>query len=370
MKRSIRVGLPAVAALVALASATAALAAYSPSLTISRTVAASGDTTDITFTQTAADDPTATVVIYSPIGYSLTLNQANGTQIGTLDGSVVAGAFGGATVPVAGTITVGDVNSTTLQAAAQQCTGTKTHTAIWLLNVTAAGQSLPSPVPIYVDLTTTLPFSAFASASLQLCLPHPSVAAFGIKLLSATLHVKGVLAPPATQGAFRWTAVNVPWKPDTAAVNLLGTIETQAIDPTPVTATLSAKLVTKTRKVKHGKHLDLVYSYFAKVGGQVRQGNEGAAGANVDIFAGDQKIATATTNQNGSFSKTFKLTRTTGYHAAVSLKSSAVVGGSCTPPLPFGSSDMPCGTITTVGFTAESGSRTVKKPKLTHKRVH
>src|SRR5215211_1487992 len=172
-----RLGLVGAGAVAALAFASVALAAYSPTLTTTRHVDLAGGatTTDITFAQTNADDPTARVVIYAPAGFSATLNQAAGAQIGTLEGSVVAGGLAGATVPVGGTITVGDPNSPTLRAAAKQCTGSEAHTAIWLLNVTAAGQSLPAPVPVYVDRLTTTPLSSFASTSLQLCLPHPSV---------------------------------------------------------------------------------------------------------------------------------------------------------------------------------------------------
>jgi hypothetical protein len=143
-----QLGLLAAAALTALTLASTALAAYSPSLLISRQQTATTSSTDITFAQPAADDPTATVVIYSPAGFSVTLNQSVGTQVGTIDGSVIAGAFGGATVPVAGRVVVGDPNNPNLQTAATQCTEQPVHTAIWLLNVTAAGQSLPNPVPV------------------------------------------------------------------------------------------------------------------------------------------------------------------------------------------------------------------------------
>jgi hypothetical protein len=365
-----RLSLLTAGVVVLLVFASTALAAYAPKLTVNHTLPAGAitSTTDIGFSQTDADDPTASVVIYSPVGYTVALNQPVGTQIGTLDGSVVAGAFGGATVPVTGTVTVGDRTNTNLTQAAEQCTGRQSHDAIWLLNVTAAGQSLPNPVPVYVDLTTTLPFSAFASASLQLCLPHPSQAAFGIKLLSATLHMTGVFTGPATAGNFAWTAVNVPWKDSTQA-NLLGTVETQAVDPNPLTATITAKLVTKTRKVKHKTRTDIFYSYSAKIGGQVRQGTAGAAGVSVDIMVGDEKVATATTDQNGSFSKTLKLARTTGYHLVYTLAATALPGAACNPVLPLGGQNMPCANVTSAGFTATTGERTVKKPKLTVRHI-
>ena len=78
------------------------------------------------------------MTILVPPGYSGNYVQAPGTNIGTLQGSVIAGAFGGATVPVAGTIVAGDPTNAALMATAKTCTGSETHAAIWLLNVTAA----------------------------------------------------------------------------------------------------------------------------------------------------------------------------------------------------------------------------------------
>jgi hypothetical protein len=372
MRKALRLALVGGAAAVSLAFASAALGAYAPSLTIVRDVnAGTGDGhTDIAYTETAADDALAKVTILSPAGFSATLTQAAGTQLGTLDGSVIAGALGGITVPVAGTIVVGDPANADLQATAQACTGTKTHAAIWLLNVTAAGQSLPAPVPLFVDPTATPPFSAFASAAIQLCLPPPPLAAFQIKLLSATLHVAGVFAPPATPGDFRWTAVNTPYKSDNSGVNALGTVETQAIDQTPLDATLSAKRKTKTRKVKHKKFTDIFYTYSAQLSGTVTAGGEGAAGANVDIMVGEDKVATATTNDSGKFTTTLKLAKTTTYPAVYTREAQPLLGASCVPPLPLAPGlDMPCGTIMSGGLAATTDDAKVVKPKLKKKRV-
>jgi hypothetical protein len=355
---------------VSLAFAASALGAYSPKLQVTHTVnAATGaGTTDVSYIQTDADDPPAHVQILAPIGFSATLTQAVGTQIGTLEGSVVAGAFGGATVPVAGTIVVGDASNATIKATAKACTQVETHAAVWLLNVTAAGQSLPAPVPVFVDPVSTAPLNAFASASIQLCLPAPPDASFQIKLLSATLHVSNVFAPPATPGEFRWTAINTPYKAD-KSVNLAGTVETQAIDRTPVNATIATKRTTKTRTVKHKTYKDIFYSYTATVSGQVMAGGQPASGVSVDIMSGEDKLTTVTTDNSGNYKATFKLTKTAAYHAVASEPASALTGASCVPPLPLGPGAMPCASVTGSGFTVTTGERTVTKPKLTHKRI-
>ncbi|HEX9415299.1 MAG TPA: hypothetical protein VF895_01165 [Gaiellaceae bacterium] len=372
MRKRIRLGLLAVAGVGALAFAGVALAAYSPALTVSEGVTDTGSlTTEIAFSQSNSDDPTARLVILAPLGFTATLNQSPGTQIGTLDGSVFAGALGGAIVPVTGTVTVGDPTNATLMGAASQCTGVAAHQAIWLLNVTAAGQSLPAPVPLYVDPTTGTPFAAFASTSTVLCLPHPTLATFQIKLLSATLHIGGVYDNPATPGSYRWTAINTPWDPATPKINAAGTIETQSVERTPVETSFSGKLVTKTKRVKHGKHLDLLYSYSAKLSGKVTAGGDPAADANVDLFAGTKKIATLTTNSSGSFSKTVALKKTTSFHAAFSQESQTLAGASCQPAIPVAPGvDLPCGSITQAGFSETTDTKTVKKPKRTRKRIH
>src|SRR5919197_1576467 len=204
MRTRFRFGLLTLAVGAALGLAGAALAAYNPSLVVSMgTNSAGAPTTDISFRQTDADDPTFVVNIFTPLGISATVNQAPGTQIGTLEGQVIAGALGGILVPVTGTVVTGDPTNATF--ANSGCAQLMTPlTAVWLLNVTAAGQSLPAPVPVMVKAVTAPPVSAYASVWVRLCLPHPSMATFQIKLISATLNIVGIYSPPTAVGSFRW----------------------------------------------------------------------------------------------------------------------------------------------------------------------
>ncbi len=368
MRKTLRLGLLAVAAATSLAFASSAFGAYAPKLSITR----SDEVTSITFSQTDADDPTAKVTILAPAGFSGGFVQPAGTNIGTLDGSVIAGAFGGATVPVAGTIVSGDPTNAQLMAAAKVCTGSETHAAIWLLNVTAAGTSLPAPVPLYLDPISTPPFGAFASASIQLCLPAPPVASFQIKLLEASLHVGNTLNifVPASPGDYRWTAINTPYKADNTP-NAAGTVESQALDSSPGGAAFTAKRLTKTRRVKHKRYTDIFYTYSVRLSGGLTAGGHGAGGATVDIIAGaDTKVAEATTSDGGFFTKTLKLSKTTSYHAVFNKDPEPVLGASCVPPLPLiPGVDMPCASVTSAGQHATSEEQRVVKPKLTHRRV-
>ena len=92
MTKTLRLGLLAAAAATSLSFASAALGAYSPTFSVTRHVnVATGDViTDLTYSQTQADDPAARVVFYVPNGYSANLSQAAGAQIGTLEGQVFA----------------------------------------------------------------------------------------------------------------------------------------------------------------------------------------------------------------------------------------------------------------------------------------
>ena len=366
MRKTVRLGLLAVAAATSLAFVSSALGAYAPKLIINQT----DETTAIKFSQTDADDATAKVTILAPLGFSGNFAGTPGRDIGTLEGSVVAGAFGGATVPVAGTIVQGDPANPTLMAAAKQCTGTETHAAIWLLNVTASGQQLPAPVPLYLD-PTTAPFSAFASASIVLCLPPPPTATFQIKLLEASLNVGntlGIFAPPSTAGDYRWTAINTPYNGTTP--NAAGTVETQGIESSPVASTFNAKLVTKTRRVKHKRYTDIFYTYSAKLSGSLRAGDHTIAGATVDIMSGETKLASTETGSQGTFTMTRPLKKTTSFHAVFNQDASAVAGGACVPPLQLAPGvPMPCASVTQGGVEQTTLEKRVVKPKLTHRRV-
>ena len=368
MRKTLRLGLLAVAAATSLAFVTSALGAYAPKLLITQ----SDETTAITYSQTDADDPLARTQILVPLGFSGNFTLTPGTTIGTLSGSVVAGDFGGATVPVAGTIVAGDPTNAALMANAKACTGTETHAAIWLLNVTAAGQSLPSPVPLFIDPISTPPFNAFASASIQLCLPPPPLASFKIKLLEASLFIGNTLnifSPPSSAADYRWTAINTPYAADNST-NAAGTVETQAIESAPISSTFGTKLITKTRRVKHKRYTDIYYTYSVRLTGSVSAAGNTVAGANVDIMSGSTKLASTTTGSQGTFTMTRPLKKTTAFHAVYTQDPAVVSGGSCIPALPLTAQIlMPCANVSQGGFVQTTQEKRVVKPKLTHRRV-
>jgi hypothetical protein len=253
--RALLVGLTAAVALTAVGQAAAAYTTPRLLVTDDRTGA-----TTISFTQNAADDPSAKLTFYIPAGYTPTLTQAAGTTIGAVNAAGTAADLGGALLPLTGSVQVRAASGTyssggtnvPIAAAATQCTGTANHTAYWVLILQAAGQTLE--LPVFVDLVTTPPASAFATASIQACLPPPDVpvgtpgrATFGFKLTSAVFTVNNVFTSAGT-GELRWRLLATPYTPNTGSVNAAGTVEAQSLVTFPRTVTLRKPVRLKAKK--------------------------------------------------------------------------------------------------------------------------
>ncbi len=284
-----RLGLTAIvlaAVTAALVTVAAAYAAYgSPKLLISQ----AGATTVINASAAVADDATALVSIYIPAASSVTSNQAPGTQIGTARAQVSALALGGALLPLEGPIVVAPPGAVPV-ASQTACIGTDVPLATWLLQLSAAGQTINLPAYLRATAAGEAPLGA---VKLQFCLAPPDLptdkggATFGAKFLSAELTLNGVLSP-VTSGAF--FAAWIPWK---AGVGALDTAQFAwtAAGISPGAVTVAAK--------RSG--------LGATVTGKVTQGGQPRAGVKVDVIAGVKKTAlrkvrTVTTKADGSFS--------------------------------------------------------------------
>ena len=165
--------LVATAAALTLAFAGSALAAYTPHLAITHTplTLAGGGTTDLTISFDQADDATAKVTIYVPQGYTGTLGASAGTQLGTIDASIIAFAISPTQpLPLKGVITADDP----AKYVANPCSPGM-HEAVWLLRLQAAGTELA--VPGYVDTVTAPTEAPLGKFKLQFCLPSPYIPA-------------------------------------------------------------------------------------------------------------------------------------------------------------------------------------------------
>ena len=334
MRKRISIALAAVAAAVVVpAVVVAASTAYtSPTLKVSQ----AGTKTVIAASAAVADDATARVAIY--VGTpTITASQAPGTAIGSVKAQVSALALGGALLPLTGPIIVAPPGA--IPAATQAaCTQGVTPTATWLLQLTAAGQTLN--VPAYL-LPTTGPEFALGPAKLAFCLPPPDIpveqggATFGAKFLSAELTVDGVFGPVPTAA---WIAFWTPWQAGNGQVNAAGTVASPAaIAPGAVTA--------KAKKKGLG----------AVVSGAVTQSGQPRSNATVAIWGAKGKAAlrrlgAVKAKANGTYTFTPKTGDVFQARVVAASGSAPPLCAALTPAL----GGIPCVNPTVNGFTVQS----------------
>ena len=293
-----------------------ASAALTPRLSASTSPAGSA----VSYSQAATDDPVAKITYYVPSGFTALLAQPAGEVVGTVSATALAADLGNATLPLRGTIVAADATTTVsvagqqvpLSVAATQCTGTATHGAFWILNLTASGQTLQ--VPAYVDdVPLTVPLSDIANNTIQICLPPPDVpagtpgrATFGAKLVSATFISEVFSVPP---GSYTWRAVVTPYTPGRGTANPAGTVEAQSVDRTPQQVTIAGRAVRgKVRTVR--------------VTGRVRAATSGVAGVRVQVLLGTRVLGRATTRAGGVWTTTVRIPTATAL-----LRASATARG-------------------------------------------
>jgi hypothetical protein len=330
--------LVATAAALSLAFAGSALAAYTPHLSITHTplTLAGGGSTDLTISFDQADDATAKATIYVPQGYTGTLGVSPGTQLGTIDASIIAFAISPTQpLPIKGVIQADDPAKYLTNPCAPG-----PHEAVWLLRLQAAGTELA--VPGYVDTVTAPAEAPLGKFKLQFCLPSPYIppaaggAMLGAKLVSATLHLSNVFALPAQNGSYGWTAVTTPYTVGTGTPNPAGTVQARAFVQLPAQLSLKAKVKKRT----------------ATLSGALRLNLAGLAGVKVSLLSGSSRTklkaaGSATTRARGAFSFRKTVRKTTYFRARVTVATRAA---SCTGGVP----GIPCASATANGFTAQS----------------
>ena len=330
MKRGFRFTLAALAAaLGTLATAGTALAQYTPQLLVNQTGAAGATT--IRVTVPLQEEATARAVIYVPTGYQATLDQAAGTTIGRVDAQANARAISPeAVLPLAGPI----VTDNPANYAANPC-APGTHTAVWIMRLEAAGQTLP--VPIYVDRITAGPEAAFASHKLTICLPSPFVpqsaggAAFGAKLIRAQLSLNaGVFRAPPAAVQHVWRGVFTPYTTGTAAPNPAGTREAQSL--VRIAKLLQLNVFVANNRLR-----------IVRLNGRVTEAGRGVSGAAVQVQRGGSSrrvgryllrtFARKQTDANGRFTHQVRF-RARGWVRFRIIVSVAERREACVTPLP------------------------------------
>lgn len=338
----------AVAGVAALTFAGAALAGNTGTVAVSH----SGAETTIHVSIPKSDNPIAALNFFVPTGYTVTLGQAAGTEIGKIPSAAAFSYDTSLTLPLTGAVVVADpasIPSATLQA----CLGTTTPpAAVWMLNLQLSGQSLA--VPMFVNPAVGAQ-QALGSYVLTVCLPPPDVpagtpgrAAFGAQLIDAQFTVNGIFTP-ATAPLIRWETLLTPYNPGVGTVNRAGTFEVRSLIA-PGAATIKVKVNPKT------------HAYVLT--GTVTDGGA-PADASVTIYRGASAkslsaVATAKAVGGKFTSKGMLGKKPAFFEAKVSGGETDATSTGCQSPLPATVAPAGCISATFAPFTASSPAVRVK----------
>jgi hypothetical protein len=274
--------LVASASLLALVFSTAALASFTPTLSVSTDP--NTGVLKLAVTTASGDDASGALVTYVPFQYLTNTSQLSGETTGTASATVA-----GSSKPLTGFIVAGDPTTvvnyggtwTTLGSLITSCTGQAASTAqvSFLVNLANGGSNYQLPI-IVQQLPSTSPFLTTALRTFTICLPPP-----GLKITSLTLYLANVMAAPP--GWYVWHLNATPYS-GSGSLNAAGAAEAISQDRVP-------PLLTATSSSSGGQ---------TTVSGRLTRGGKGVAGATVDIMRGKTKVGTATTGKRGTFTVT------------------------------------------------------------------
>ena len=334
MTPRLRLTAAAAAVVATLVFAGGALAANTGTLTVWHTpmaLASSSATTTIHATVPQSTDPIAALNIYSGTGYSLSLSQAAGTKIGTVDATAFS-RDNNLTLPLSGDVVTSDPNAAANAAGSKQCTGLPKSQAVWIMNLGVAGQTLQ--IPIYVNSTDGAPDQALGGYRLSICLPPPDVppgtpgrAFQGAQLLDAILTLNGGVFTTPTGGTLvKWEGLFTPYTPGKGTANRAGTFEARAFVPMPIILGIQVKYKNKKART---------YT----VSGTATEGGAPVGGLTLTIRRGPSATkltsrSTTKTKSDGSWSTAGRLTpkRTTYFQVSASVPQRDYTTTGCASP--------------------------------------
>ncbi|TML85832.1 MAG: hypothetical protein E6G08_13130 [Actinobacteria bacterium] len=343
MNTKLRLATLVAGALAGVALAGSALAAYTPTIAVSHPVATGGaHPTTIHAKVAQTDDPTAQVQIFAPTGYTIAAAPPS-TTLGKASGTVFARDTG-LTLPLEGTVVAADP-AQYVGPPNNQCSP-GTHFAVWLLNLSVAGQTIA--VPIYVDPTTGTQ-AGLGAYKLVACFSAPDTpvgspnhAPFGAQLLDANFTVDSAITLPASAGTYVWRSLFTPYTPSAGVPNAAGTVEARSFLGLP--GTISIRAAVKKRKYT--------------VSGVAKAGSTPAAGATVSLYRGATaqvvKAASKTATATGAYSFSGKLAKkkTTYFQTRVTVDESDNSAGCTDTSVP--SAGVRCASSTFGGWAAAS----------------
>ena len=298
--------LTALAVFCTLAFAQSALAANTASIAVSHDpmVLAGSKSTTLHITIPQATDPIAAINIYTPSGYTLNL-----------------------TLPLSGDVIT--ANPATFTTQSTQCAGRPTSRAVWILNLSVAGQSIQ--LPVYINDTAGAE-QALGAEKITVCLPPWDIpeslggAAQGAQVLDARFTVNGIFTTPTGGGLLKWDALFTPYNPGKGTVNAVGTFEARAFVPLPIILGLHRSYVLKTNTWQ--------------LNGKVTEGGLPVAGLLVHIARGTAiarltQLSSAKTDAAGNYKTAghLKPKKTTYFRINASVGERDYAAG-CTSPAP------------------------------------
>jgi hypothetical protein len=208
----------------------------------------SASTTLIHVNIATTTDAVAAINIYTGTNV-VNLGGAPGTTIGAVDAVVVAHDQGGITLPASGTVVADDPAKHTTDACSPG-----NNQAVWIMNVSVGGQTLP--IPVYVNKTTGAAQS-LGAYNLKICLPPwdvpagtPGRAAFGAQLTDARLTLNKIFTAPTGAGSSVWEMLVTTYLPGKGTPSPASTFEARAFVPLPVVLTIKISYVKKTNTWK------------------------------------------------------------------------------------------------------------------------
>jgi hypothetical protein len=329
MSRGTRTALIAATIGAMLAFAGGAFAANTATIAVSHTpmVIGGSQSTTLHISIPQATDPIAAINIYLPSGYTVNVSQAVGTSIGTVDATAFSRDTN-LTLPLNGAVTVDAPASHTADSTA--CARTPASAAVWILNLSVAGQTIA--LPLYVNPTAGAE-QALGAYKLSICLPPPDVpigtpgrSANGAQVLDAIFTVNGIFQTPSTPGVLRWETLFTPYNAGKGTVNAAGTFEARSLVSLP--ASLGFGITYKKKTGRYG------------LKGKLSEGGIPAAGT-INILRGASAarlatVSSATTKADGSWTSTgrVKAKKTTYFKASASVKERDFTAQGCVNPLP------------------------------------
>ncbi len=335
MNKRIRTALVAVSAIATLSFASAALAANTGSVTVwhtPQTLANSASTT-IHVNVPETTNPIAVVNIYSGTGYTLNTSQAANTQIGTVEATALS-RDNNLTLPLSGNVVTSDAAAAANKAGSAQCARVAQSLAVWIMNLSVAGNTLA--IPVYVNPTAG-PEQTLGGYKLSICLPPPDVpvgtpgrAFQGAQLLDAKLTLNNVFTTPTGGGLIKWETLFTPYNPGVGTVNVAGTFEARAFVPLPII--LGVQVKYKNKKAR---------TYV--VSGKATEGGAPVSGLTLSVLRGLTakkltRIGSAKTSATGGYSLGGKLAKraTNFFQVSGSVGERDYTATGCASPLtPF-----------------------------------